>query len=55
MATGIVERRPDNVGAEYVCHIIGSDGSELLFAYPTREKAEQKLPKLIKSWTERGR
>jgi len=52
MVTGIIELRPDNGSSPHVVRLRDESGLDLWFAYPTRERAEAKLPKLLAKWNE---
>ena len=45
-----IEHWPFNLDKEHVVVLELSDGGRLSFAYPTRERAEEKLPELAHGW-----
>lgn len=54
MATGHLEFDPNNGSCPHIVVIECKDGGHIKFAYTNRERAEVKLPDLIRGFTENG-
>lgn len=54
MATGYIELDPDNGLAQHIVVIELENGGRVKFAYAERERAETKLPDLVRGFTENG-
>lgn len=54
MATGHLEYDPSNGASRHIVVIELQNGGRVKFAYVERERAETKLPDLVRGFTENG-